>query len=136
MPPRVGRGSRATRWVPSARRAMRSIRIGRCTVVATEVLRSYWYLAAERQSVYHQRLRGAPAPWTRDEVLSSYRFTNAYRAADRVSQDLIRVQYDGPQSAENLLLRTLIYRFFNKPATWHAVESVVGTLSMETFDVD
>ena len=114
---------------------MRSIRIGRCTVVATDVLRSYWYLAAERQSVYHQRLRGAPAPWTRDEVLSNYRFTNAYRAADRVSQDLIRVQYDGPQSAGDLLLRTLIYRFFNKPATWRALESTVGALSQETFDV-
>ncbi|MCR6493532.1 nucleotide kinase domain-containing protein [Cellulomonas sp. P24] len=114
---------------------MRTIRIGGRTVVATDVLRSYWFVAAERQRVYHQRLRAAPAPWTTDAILSNYRFTNAYRAADRVSQDLIHVQYAGPQAPDELLLRTLLYRFFNKPSTWQAIEDAVGTVSLETFDV-
>jgi len=115
---------------------MRTIRIGGRTVVATDVLRSYWFVASERQRVYHQRLRGAPAPWTADVILSNYRFTNAYRAADRVSQDLIRVQYAGPQAPDELMLRTLLYRFFNKPSTWQAIEDAVGKVSLETFDVD
>lgn len=115
---------------------MRSIRIGRCTVVATDVLGSYWFVAAERQRMYHLRLRAEPAPWTRDAILSSYRFTNAYRAADRVSQDLIRVQYSGSQSPDDVLLRTLIFRFFNKPATWSRVEAVVGSLTVDSFDVE
>ncbi|WHP18932.1 nucleotide kinase domain-containing protein [Cellulomonas sp. ES6] len=114
---------------------MRTIRIGRRTAVATEVLRSYWFVAAERQRVYHQRLRGAPPPWTTDLILSTYRFTNAYRAADRVSQDLIQVQYRGPQAPDDLLLRTILYRFFNKPSTWRAIEDAVGTVSLEAFDV-
>ncbi|MBD3778255.1 MAG: hypothetical protein IE923_03185 [Micrococcales bacterium] len=114
---------------------MRSIRIGTRTVVATDVLGSYWHVAAERQRVYHRRLMGAPAPWTNDPVLSSYRFTNAYRAADRVSQDLIRTQYAGPQAPEDILLRTLLYRFFNKPATWRVIEGAVGTLSTSSFDL-
>ncbi|WP_298461250.1 nucleotide kinase domain-containing protein [uncultured Cellulomonas sp.] len=113
---------------------MRSIQIGTRTVVATDVLRSYWHVAAERQRVYHRRLSGVPAPWTSDLTLSSYRFTNAYRAADRVSQDLIRIQYSGSRDAEDLLLRTLLYRFFNKPATWRVIEDAVGVVSTETFD--
>lgn len=115
---------------------MRTIRIGRRTVVATDVLGSYWFVAAERQRMYHQRLRAEPAPWTRDPILSSYRFTNAYRAADRVSQDLIRAQYTGSQEPADLLLRTLLFRFFNKPATWQAIEATAGPLCVATFDVE
>ena len=115
---------------------MRSIEINGHTVIGTDVLRSYWFVAAERQRMYHQRLRAQPRPWTRDPVLSVYRFTNAYRAADRVSQDLIRVQYAGSQHAEDLLLRTLVYRFFNKPSTWAVVERAVGSLTTATFDIE
>jgi hypothetical protein len=51
-----------------------------------------------------------------------------------VSQDLIRVQYEGPQDPDNILLRTLLYRFFNKPETWCLIEEAVGVVSTETFD--
>ena len=37
-----------------------------------------------------RRLAGSPPPWTDDPVICTHRFTNAYRAADRVSQYLIR----------------------------------------------
>ncbi|QFQ30312.2 hypothetical protein EEW87_008235 [Janibacter melonis] len=103
-------------------------------VTGSDVLASYWTLAAERQRVYHARLAGLPAPWTDDEVVSRYRFTNAYRAADRVSQDLIRVIYDGPQGPDDLLLRVLLYRFFNKPETWDVIESTFGTVTAVDFN--
>ena len=55
----------------------------------------FWRYAAERQQIYLRRQAGQSAPWTDDPVLSAYRFTNVYRATDRVSQYLIsRVQYD------------------------------------------
>lgn len=113
---------------------MRSIRVGARTLVASEVLASYWFVAAERQRMYHLRLRGEPGPWSLDPVLSSYRFTNAYRAADRVSQDLIHAQYEGSQDPDDLLLRTLLFRFFNKPETWRLIERTVGVVSTSTFD--
>ena len=103
--------------------------------MGSAVLASYWKLAAERQRVYHARLAGAPGPWTDDEIVSRYRFTNAYRAADRVSQDLIRVIYTGPQEADDLLLRTLLYRFFNKPETWELIEAAMGEVTAADFDV-
>lgn len=112
---------------------MSRVWIGSHTVTSSEVLRSYWTFATERQRVYHARLAGLPAPWTNDEVIARYRFTNAYRAADRVSQDLIRVIYRGSQKPEDVLLRTLMYRFFNKPSTWVALEAVKGGVTWGSF---
>jgi len=40
--------------------------------------------------VYFARLLDCPPPWTEDRVISEFRFTNSYRAADRVSQFLIK----------------------------------------------
>jgi hypothetical protein len=105
-------------------------------IVASEVLASYWKLAAERQRVYHARLSGAPPPWTDDPIIAQYRFTNAYRAADRVSQDLIRAIYAGPQEPEDVVLRTLLFRFFNKPETWFALEQERGIVCADDFDVE
>lgn len=112
------------------------IRIGSQTITSSEVLSSYWTFATERQRVYHARLAGSPAPWTADEIISRYRFTNAYRAADRVSQDLIRVIYEGSQKAEDVLLRILLYRFFNKPTTWAAMKAVKGEATWKSFNVE
>lgn len=115
---------------------VRSIRVGSRTLHATDVLGSYWFVAAERQRIYHQRLRGDQGPWSEDPILSAHRFTNAYRAADRVSQDLLRVQYDGPQDPRDVFLRTVLFRFFNKPETWTLLEGVVGIVSTSTFRID
>src|SRR5436309_9696790 len=54
------------------------------------VYATYWRFAGERQAIFFRRLAGDPFPWSTDPILCSYRFTNAYRAADRVSQYLIR----------------------------------------------
>lgn len=115
---------------------MRRVKIGHRSVSVSEVLPSYWHLAAERQRVYHARLAGEAAPWTTDPVISQYRFTNAYRAADRVSQDLIRLSYAGSQSPDDLVLRVLLFRFFNKPSTWRALEYAFGDITTDSFDVD
>lgn len=112
------------------------LRVGDRWVETSEVFRSYWFFAAERQRVYHRRLSGFPGPWTDDPVISSYRFTNAYRAADRVSQELIRVVYTGSQRPEDIVFRTLLFRLFNKPSTWNALEGEFGQISWATFDVD
>jgi hypothetical protein len=56
----------------------------------TSVYDTYRRLAAERQVIFFRRIAGKPAPWTQDPVLQKFKFTNAYRASDRVSQYLIR----------------------------------------------
>ncbi|MDX8527747.1 putative DNA base hypermodification protein [Mesorhizobium sp. MSK_1335] len=103
----------------------------------TPVFETFWRFAAERQAIYFRRLAGEPAPWTVDSVLLTYRFTNAYRASDRVSQFLIRdVQYreDRQQTPDELFFRTLLFKIFNKVETWAALERELGPLSYSRTD--
>jgi hypothetical protein len=70
-------------------------------------------------------------------LLSVHRFTNAYRAADRVSQYLIRhVAYAGDQAVDEVVFRVLLFKFFNKVATWERLRAAFGTLSAQSFSVD
>lgn len=95
----------------------------------TPVLETYWRFAAERQAIYFRRFDDEVGPWTADPILQSYRFTNAYRATDRVSQYLIReVQYgpDRSQDPRELFFRTLLFKIFNRIETWQAIEEAIG----------
>src|SRR5436309_12965426 len=81
--------------------AQRAFRVGGGVLRTGECFEVYWRFAAERQRIFHQRAAGAPPPWTADPVLSRHKFTNVYRAADRVSQYLIRnVICHGSQDAD------------------------------------
>ena len=101
------------------------------TVRVTEVYDAWWKFAFERQQIYFRRLRGDAAPWTRDPVLARYRFTNAFRAADRVSQYLIRnVIYvdELPQSATEIAFRVFLFKLFNRIETWERIVSELGAV--------
>ncbi|WP_219210714.1 nucleotide kinase domain-containing protein [Variovorax boronicumulans] len=102
----------------------------------TIVYDSYWKFAAERQQLYFNRLTDEHGPWTQDPVLKEYKFTNAYRAADRVSQYLIRqVIYRGSFDELDVAFRTLLFKLFNKIETWELLTARFGPLSRATFDV-
>src|SRR5262245_56716808 len=79
---------------------------------------TYWKFAAERQRIFFARALGNSVP-TRDPILAKHKFTNAYRASDRVSQYLIRrVLYEGEQAHREIFFRTLLFKFFNRIETW------------------
>lgn len=100
----------------------------------TKVFASYWKFAKARQDVFFARLKGDEVP-SPDPVIKLHRFTNAYRASDRVSQYLIRrVLYDSSWSAVDLIFRLLIFKFFNKIETWEAISETVGTVTWENYD--
>ncbi len=95
----------------------------------TVVFDTYWKFATERQRVYFKRLNGSPFPWTKDKILVEHKFTNAYRACDRVSQYLIKnVIYTGPQDINEIFFRTILFKLFNKIETWeylsHSLEEI------------
>lgn len=111
------------------------------TLTTTEVYDTYWRFAAERQRIYMRRLAGDPPPWTQDEILAQHRFTNVYRAADRVSQYLIRrVIYHKEralQSPEEVFFRTLLFKSFNRIQTWEGLREDLGEEpSWAGFDLD
>jgi hypothetical protein len=104
-----------------------------------KVFDAYWRFAAERLAMYQRRLRDPSGPWTNDSILSDYRFTNTYRAADRVSQYLIsEVQYrqDRPNSVEETFFRTLLFKIFNKIDTWELLERSLGLLEWRRIDLN
>src|SRR6266478_3555701 len=89
----------------------------------TVVFTTYWRFAAERQEIFFRRLKNPDPPWTNDPVLQRHKFTNAYRASDRVSQYLIRnVIYDYDQSPEEVFFRTILFKLFNKIETWELLQ--------------
>ena len=95
---------------------------------------TFWRFAAERQSIFFKKTETVNPPWTDDPILSSYKFTNVYRASDRVSQYLIRhVIYKGDQSPEEVFFRTALFRFFNKIETWEWLLSRFGEISSREF---
>ena len=96
----------------------------------TVVYETYWRFAAERQELFFRKIEGLPAPWTTDPVLARYKFTNAYRASDRVSQYLIRnVIYQGDQSPEEVFFRTILFKLFNRVETWEMLEDDLNAIS-------
>jgi thymidylate kinase len=104
--------------------------------IPSDVYDTYWRFAAKRQDVFFKRADLASPPWTDDPILLHFKFTNAYRASDRVSQYLIRnVIYTGDQSPEELFFRILLFKLFNKIETWKLLETTLGSLTTATFDL-
>lgn len=106
---------------------------------ATKVFEAYWHLAVERQNIFMRRIRSEPKPWTDDSILTTYRFTNAYRASDRVSQYLLqRVIYNDTYDGPDTVFRTLLFKIFNRITTWehlvqHAGEPTISTFHSKTY---
>lgn len=104
-------------------------------VKTTSVFDTYWRFAARRQAVFVQRAYGGTPPWTSDPIIRAYRFTNAYRASDRVSQYLIRhVIYDGSQNIEEVFFRTILFKLFNRIDTWKEIVTNLGQPSWKGYD--
>ncbi len=95
---------------------------------------TYWRFAVERQEIFFKRAEGSPPPWTEDPILAAHKFTNAYRASDRVSQFLIRrVIYEGDQSPQETFFRTILFKLFNKIETWELLVSKLGSIAYREY---
>ncbi|MBD2205710.1 hypothetical protein H6G33_25895 [Calothrix sp. FACHB-1219] len=105
----------------------------------TVVFNTYWQFAAERQKIFFKKLENAPMPWTDDPILSTYKFTNAYRASDRTSQYLIRnVIYrdDLPSSINEVFFRIILFKIFNKIETWELLENNIGHITYADYSFE
>jgi alpha-glutamyl/putrescinyl thymine pyrophosphorylase clade 1 len=109
--------------------------VGRRILQTTTAFQSYLKLAAERQRIFFRRIQGEPPPWTGDPLLTNNRFTNAYRASDRVSQFLINeVIYGPPVDDRSTVLRVLLFKIFNRIDTWQLIEQKCGVITANNFD--
>ena len=106
------------------------------TLLATPVFDTYWRFAASRQDIFMHRVRNDEPPWTHDPILLAHRFTNVYRASDRVSQYLIqKVLYEGSQEPDEIFFRCLLFKFFNRIDTWEYLLEHHGTPTWTEFSL-
>lgn len=113
----------------------RSIKVAGRTLFPTAVFDTYWRFASVRHAIYEARLAGQKPPWTDDEILAAHRFTNCYRAADRVSQYLIsQVSYQGEQAWDEVFFRTLLFKIFNRVSTWRLFATGIGPVRWADYD--
>ena len=82
----------------------------------TEVNR-FLYWIKERHKIYLKRLKGEKKPWTDDEVLQNYFFTNPYRENDKVSIWFRENVREPLRNDEEVLMATVIFRWFNRITT-------------------
>ncbi|WP_201582905.1 nucleotide kinase domain-containing protein [Psychrobacter jeotgali] len=101
-----------------------------------EVFKYYFYFIQERMNIFWNKYEDN-YPLTQDPTLQSYKFTNVYRAMDRVSQYLIKnvIYSDDNFSDKDVLLRIIVFKIFNKPETWEYLESEFGKISLENFNL-
>jgi len=104
----------------------------------TVVFDTYWRFASERLAMFYRCYSEPVGPWTSDPILRSYRFTNVFRAADRVSQYLIaevQAREDRLQTPDELFFRTMLFKIFNRIDTWESLEDRFGPLEWRRLDL-
>jgi len=103
-----------------------------------EAYQYYFYFIQERMNIFWKRYNGQTSGFTKDPILAKHKFTNVYRAQDRVSQFLIdSVIYKGTgYNEEDTLLRILVFKVFNNIDTWLFLEQHLGEIKVSNFDVN
>lgn len=88
----------------------------------------YWRFASQRQAIFERRVAGARGPWTDDPILQRFKFCNVYRAADRISQYMIRdvIYRDADDAPADRLFRIVAFRTFSNSTTWDALRDELG----------
>ena len=103
-----------------------------------EIYDLYWYFAWERQNIFWKKLNGEEAPWTDDYILQQYKFCNSYRVNDRVSQYLLKnvIYNENIYEDEDMLFRIILFKLFNKEATWELLVNEFGDITLKGFNFE
>lgn len=113
------------------------LNIKRDELKKTRVYDTYWKFAYERQNIFMRRLRGIKYNITDDVILKEYKFTNTYRASDRVSQYLIKnIIYQIGYTEEDTIFRILLFKTFNNIDTWKKLENRFENINYKSFNID
>jgi hypothetical protein len=105
-----------------------------------EQLKTFWFWINERHAIHQRRKTDLEGPWTKDEILKKYKFTNPFRQNDRVTQswidryvfllgsdkpapghDVIHPGTGRGPSDGDILFHLALFRLFNWPPTYDAL---------------
>jgi hypothetical protein len=99
------------------------------------VFETYWRFASERHRIFLLRFERKSPPWTQDPILQRNKFTNSFRASDRVTQYLIARVANQSLGIRDVFFRVLLFKLFNRISTWELLERSIGQLTAEAFDL-
>lgn len=77
-------------------------------------VKRFFAFCNERHAIYLRRQRGDAWPWTTDEILQKYKFTNVYRELDAGTVWLRKHIREPYMSHEELFFNIAIYRRYNR----------------------
>jgi hypothetical protein len=81
-------------------------------------LDKFWSFIYERHSIWYRRfILKQPAPWTDDQLLREYKFTNVYRELDRGTIYLLD-NIRGHGEPIDQVWNIIVYRMFNRISTY------------------
>jgi hypothetical protein len=105
-----------------------------------EQLKTFWFWINERHAIYVKRKLRKEGPWTKDEILAKYKFTNPFRQLDRVTlawrsryvtllgtdvefhpKGAHAVMRKIPPTDGDILFHCVMFRLFNWPPTYDAL---------------
>ena len=97
----------------------------------------YFENMVERQNIWYKRVvEGLSKPWTDDEIMRTYHFTNVDRKLDRMTlfyiDNVLTKLEDNYESKKFLILNTFIFRLFLRVETWESM----GYIYPETWEED
>eukprot|EP01083_Nonionella_stella_P011526 32715_1 len=91
-------------------------------IIHTQNMDLFWKYIIERHSIHKKRTNGEPSPWTTDEILLKWKFTNVFRDIDPGTQYVIHdIITHLKDDFVNLLFNIIIYRVYNKINTMNEI---------------
>lgn len=87
----------------------------------TNGIKAFFRYARARQQILLDRRAGKPAPWTKDEILRTYRFCNVHREDDKVTMWFKQYVREPLRESPRVLLATVVFRLFNRIETGEAI---------------
>ena len=106
--------------------------------IRNEAFQYFFYFIQERMNIFWRKYAGTLSQLTQDPILAKHKFTNVYRAQDRVSQYLIKeviYKHNEEYDERDTLLRILLFKVFNNINTWTFIENELGAINVVNFDV-
>lgn len=96
-----------------------------------DALDLFWQFITERQQVWYRRVvEGRPSPWTDDNILQEYRFTNVYRELDPGTQYVIQKILETDAPRQDKIFNVMLYRLIGRLET----HDYLGFQSLDGFD--
>lgn len=103
-----------------------------------DAFKYFFYFMQERMNMFHRRYRNDYS-LSEDPILAKHKFTNVYRACDRVSQYLIAEIIRPAEKAANeldLILNIIVFKVFNSVGTWEYLKEHDVVITQKRFDAE